>query len=105
MSSTSTKRIAEKAIRKLFNDGDFWARALRGEFKTLTLQSYPAPREAHQRPGAKSEVIEYRDLNGRVALVFQYTNPDGSLGASGKPDPKALLIDNTIYIADKSIKD
>lgn len=31
-----------------------------------------------------------------VALVHQYLRPDGSLGGSGKPDPKRLLLDDEI---------
>lgn len=45
----------------------------------------------HQLAGAKSESVPYF-LNGvRIAVCHQYTNPDGSLGASKKPDPKLLL--------------
>lgn len=33
----------------------------------------------------------------RVALVHQYLRPDGTVGASGQPDPKWLLEDGVIY--------
>jgi hypothetical protein len=105
MPTSRKSRVSEKTIRKLFNDGRYWERAMQGEFKMATRESYPAQKGAHQRPRAKSEVIEYYNLQGKVAVVFQYTNPDGTLGASKKPDPKALLIGDILYISDKSIKD
>jgi hypothetical protein len=33
----------------------------------------------------------------RVALVHQYLRPDGFVGASGRPDPNALLKDGVLY--------
>lgn len=44
-------------------------------------------------------MIEYLDTAGnRVALVHRYLRPDGTLGASGKEDPKALMHDGVYYI-------
>jgi hypothetical protein len=44
-------------------------------------------------------LVNYIDLaQGRtVARVHQYLRMDGSLGASGRPDPKMLYIDGVIY--------
>lgn len=45
-------------------------------------------------------MISYLDTNGQeVARVHQYLQPDGTLGASGKPDPKRLLQGGVLYIA------
>jgi len=105
-SSRKTVLVSAKTIQKLFNDGKYWERAEQGEFKVDVIESNPAPKKAHQRPGAKSEVLLYINPDeGTIAEVHQYTNPDGSLGASGKPDPKALRIAEILYIFDKSIKD
>jgi hypothetical protein len=32
-----------------------------------------------------------------VALVHQYVRPDGSIGGSGLPDPKRVVIGGTVY--------
>jgi len=32
-----------------------------------------------------------------VALVHQYLRSDGTLGASGQPDPKRIVIGNVVY--------
>jgi hypothetical protein len=38
-------------------------------------------------------MVEYLDPSGdRVALVHQYLRTDGRLGASGRPDPKWVVI-------------
>ena len=35
--------------------------------------------------------------NNELARVHQYLRPDGTIGASGKPDPKRLLEGNILY--------
>ena len=52
------------------------------------LKSDPGP--PHQPPGTKSETISWSLLSQQVAVCHQYTLLSGKLGASGKPDPKAL---------------
>ncbi|HEV8364995.1 MAG TPA: hypothetical protein VGQ52_15885 [Gemmatimonadaceae bacterium] len=49
--------------------------------------------------GTRSQIIAYHAFGGAmVAVVHQYLLPDGSIGASGLPDPKRLLINNMLYI-------
>lgn len=57
-------------------------------------------------PGTKSEIIIYHDPanKGLYAKVHQYILPDGTIGASGKPDPKAILLDGKMYCF-KPVKD
>jgi len=43
-------------------------------------------------------MVAYLDAGGqRIALVHQYLRPDGTIGGSGRPDPKELLEDGIIY--------
>jgi len=64
------------------------------ELKEPEKRKYPEPR------GTRSQTIRYADSNGQwVAVVHQYLRPDGTLGATGKPDPKRLRVGNTIFIA------
>ena len=44
----------------------------------------------HQPPGTRSQVVSYWFMGSKIAVCHQYVLPDGSFGASGKPDPKAL---------------
>jgi hypothetical protein len=47
----------------------------------------------------RSQYLIYVDNNGKkVAGVHQYLRPDGKLGASGRPDPKELLINGVLYM-------
>ena len=64
------------------------------------MDSNPAPITAGQRAGTKSEIIEYRNADITVARVHQYTRSDGSIGASGLPDPNKVLKDDVLYILD-----
>lgn len=88
-------------IRQLFNDGGFWTRAERGELtQALVAESHPSPPRASLPPCTRSQILAYFDPGGvKVALVHQYLRPDGSLGASGRPDPKKLLLDGVLYVA------
>lgn len=87
-------------VRQLFSDGDFWGRAERGELtQALVAESHPSPPRASLPPCTRSQILAYFDQLGvKVALVHQYLRPDGSLGASGKPNPKKLLVDGWLYV-------
>lgn len=50
-------------------------------------------------------MVAYFDGNYQeVARVHQYKRPDGSIGASGLPDPVRLLVDGIIYILERKAK-
>jgi len=50
-------------------------------------------------------MVSYRDASGNeVARVHQYLRPDGTIGASGKPDPKRVFINGTLYRLVKKTK-
>ena len=77
--------------------------------KGLLIPQQPYLRDAHlkepERKGepwcTRGQMIRYLDPDGQwVVEVFQYLRPDGSLGASGKPDPKRIRIGSTIFIAE-----
>lgn len=85
-------------MRKLFNDGRYFERLKAGELRAVVMEERPAPSAANQPPGTRSQMISYRDATDKeIARVHQYLKPDGTLGASGKPDPKRLLIEDTLF--------
>lgn len=86
-------------MRRIFNQGRYWERAQQGEFNTTVVrQSHPSPLGAGQPFCTLSQMVSYRDRSGReVARVHQYLRPDGSLGASGRPDPKRLFHEGILY--------
>ena len=80
-------------VRARFNLGQYSERAARGELQVVvTRRSKGTPPERGQVPGTATEVLEYSTAQGsRVAVAIQYRRPDGTLGGSGRPDPKWLL--------------
>jgi hypothetical protein len=63
--------------------------------KNVARDDHPAP---NQMFCTRSQTLECFDKDGNyLALLHQYKKPDGSIGASGKPDPKRLRIADTIY--------
>lgn len=93
--------VSRQRIRALFNQGRYWERARNGEFILEYIYNKPAGPEAGQTQGTKSQVVAYINSNGgQIALVHQYLKRDGTLGGSGKPDPKELLEDDVLYKID-----
>jgi hypothetical protein len=94
-----TQRIASEELRQTFNEDQLWERAQGGEFQERVLKSrHPAPRASGEPFCTKSQMVGYHLPDGsRVCLVHQYLRPDGTLGASGRPDPKALVKDGVLY--------
>jgi hypothetical protein len=39
----------------------------------------------------------YNETGEHVMSTHRFLRPDGTLGGSGKPDPKELLVDDTMY--------
>lgn len=85
-----------------FRDHDFLGRLQRGELTQRLISDRPAPPYPWLQVGSRSQIIAYVDTNDvRVAELHQYLQPDGTIGASGLPDPKRLLIDELLYIVVK----
>jgi len=99
MSVYPSKEVSPSELRQLFNDQQYWERAEKGEFKQIILESrHPSLPLAKEPVCTKSQVVAYQDNRGRnVAIVHQYLRVDGTLGLSGKPDPKRVLYNLELY--------
>jgi hypothetical protein len=66
--------------------------------KLITKNKLARP-QSGQEPGSWSQFIRFFDKSDNpVLMIHQYLKPDGrSLGGSGKPDPKMILIDGIEY--------
>ena len=95
---SSVEYVTASIIRKYFNDGQFYQRSLKGEFNTMMKRdSHPDPPPNNEPYCTRSQIIYYYDQTGNpFAVVHQYTRPDGTLGASGLPDPKRLILEDRI---------
>ncbi len=88
-------------MRKIFNEERIWERAKSGEFSAITMKDrHPSLTAANEPYCTRSQIVSYRDSSGNeVAKIHQYLRRDGTIGASGKPDPKRLFLNGTLYIS------
>jgi hypothetical protein len=90
-------------LRQLFNDSGYYLSVQSGEFSEEVVYEGPPSRAANQTAGTVSQRVRWYDASGRwVATVHQYVKPDGSLGGSGRPDPKQMRIGSVTYSVDLS---
>ena len=92
--------VTANKIRALFNKSQYYEKIqkglLQGTVIRRTLLQYP--NKMNEPQGTYSEIIKYREKKtGFLVYVHQYSRPDGSIGASGKPDPKFLQIGGKLY--------
>lgn len=45
--------------------------------------------------------VEKGKIGRKVALAHRYLLPDGTVGASGKPDPKSMKHEGEFYVLDR----
>ena len=92
-------RIQASEMQRRFNEGRYWERAQAGEFTMILMEDrHPSLMAADEPFCTHSQMVSYRDTeNNEIARVHQYLRPDGKIGASGRPDPKRLFEDGTLY--------
>ncbi len=107
MSEPPIKRVNAEVLRKLFNDSGYLEQYQNGQLQsTLRKSKHPSAPRAKEPFCTQSQYITYVNKDGdKVAGAHQYLRPDGSLGASGRPDPKEVLIDGVLYILDTAESD
>jgi hypothetical protein len=85
-------------MRTRFNDGSFWENVKEGKWTAVLMESRISTALPQETVQITSVMLSYRDENNNeMARVHQYQRPDGSLAASGKPDPKRLFQDGILY--------
>jgi hypothetical protein len=77
-----------------------YERLLDGELSAVIDRDYLAPSSQRQPAGTRGQRVLYFEGDVQVAVVHQYLQPDGRLGASGLPDPKWLLDGATILMVE-----
>ena len=92
--------VAADKIRALFNKSQYYEKIKKGLLQEKvvkkTLLKYPKKKGEPQ--GTYSEIVRYREpKTGFILYAHRYKRPDGSIGASGKPDPKFLQIGGKLY--------
>lgn len=91
--------VSANELRVLFEEGKYLERIENGELTAKVLKDGPARRRSGEPAGTRSQIVGILDSDGlTIAIVHQYRRPDGTLGASGKPDPKKLVVAGQVYI-------
>lgn len=100
------ERVTKRELQRLFNNLHFWERVCAGELSAkVKSENHPCPLEAGQPPCTWTQIVSYFDVDKQeVARVHQYKLPNGSIGASGLPDPVRLLVDGVIYCQHRKTK-
>jgi hypothetical protein len=94
------KRVSASELRKLFNDSGYWEQYQNGQLRAILRKSkHPSSPLANEPVCTQSQYITYvNELGEKVAGVHQYLRPDGTIGLSGKPDPKEVLSNGVLYV-------
>ena len=91
--------VPELELRQRF--APLLRRAERGALTIVVLEPADklAPDAAQQAPGTLSQMVSFREpgCDNQVALAHRYLKPDGTIGGSGRPDPKLVLQDGILY--------
>jgi hypothetical protein len=103
MSHPQGKRVTPVELRRMFNNSTIPDLIKSGKLREeLIRQGHPSPRGSGQPFCTHSQILSFWNREGKmVALCHQYKRPDGTIGGSGKPDPKRIMIEGTIYFCSK----
>src|SRR5438876_8088306 len=90
--------VSTAALRRMFDEDKIEERAKAGELRISILSSHDASPSLGMPRGTKTQLVAYVDRDGsHVAEAHRYLLPSGKLGASGRPDPKALRRASVVY--------
>ena len=83
----------------MFNDSTIPDQIKSGKLrKKLMREGHPSPVRSGQPHCTYSQILSFWDSQGnKVAVCHQYKRPDGTIGGSGKPDPKRIMVGDTIF--------
>lgn len=67
-------------------------------WELVAERNHSSPQRSGEPFCTTSELVYYFEGDGKVAEVHRYLRPDGTIGGSGRPDPKALLRAGVLYV-------
>lgn len=91
--------VDEWRLRELFNSEGILERVQRGNIvEVVTRSSHPASPVAGEPFCTRSQTVEYYDAEWDfVAMAHRYLRKDGTIGLSGRPDPKKVVVEGQLY--------
>lgn len=98
MPSLPIIRESEWRLRRRFNRGRYYERVLAGQLIAHVKRStHPSRTKADEPFCTQTQEISYLEGAVEVARIHQYLRRDGSIGASGRPDPKRICENGNLY--------
>ncbi|PKB64951.1 MAG: hypothetical protein BZY80_01150 [SAR202 cluster bacterium Io17-Chloro-G2] len=94
-------------LRSRFNASDIGRQIVSGELRpdSIVQERHLKNPESRRMPEpfcTRHQMMRYLDTDGVLILeTSQYLRADGSLGASGLPDPKRMRVGNEMWIKDE----
>jgi hypothetical protein len=90
--------VTEHIIRQYFNNSQVVEQLKSGQvLARVRKASHPEQPPQGEPVCTWSQIVFYHTQDGApVAIVHQYLRPDGTIGASGHPDPKRLFLQDRI---------
>lgn len=91
--------MSAEDLRRRFNDADFVGRVAAGDLvEVVKRDSHPTLSGSTEPFCTRSQIVTYHTISGeKVAVAHRYLRRDGSVGGSGRPDPKMLRAGNVIF--------
>lgn len=98
--------IDEWKLRKIFNR-EVLPRIEAKEVLEVIVSDRPPNPDFGQPQGARSQMVAYHEvakgkIGPKIAEAHRYLLADGTLGASGVPDPKSVKHEGKLYILARS---
>ena len=95
---TNVEWVEPEVVRNQFNTSGLAGQVERGELIEGLWKDQHLSQPRNEPFCTKSQMLIYWTAEREpIALVHQYLRPDGSLGASGQPDPKRIVVGDTVY--------
>lgn len=96
--------VPPSILRQYFNNSELSHRIEAGELEPILLQdrhlTKPEERRQPEPFCTRHQTKRYVNEDGIIILeTTSYLRRDGTLGASGKPDPKRMLVGDRLWVA------
>ena len=95
MPESSIKRVPAGQIRQWFNDNVL---ARENQFYVQVIkEKHPSNSRARQPFCTRTQMLLYTRNGKEVARALRFLRSDGTIGASGSPDPKRIIVNEQVY--------
>jgi hypothetical protein len=101
ISQIPVEEVNEDIIRQYFNKSQILDKVDSGDYsKYYKRNSHLRNPPVGEPYCTHSQILYiYNEINQLKAIIHQYERPDGTLGGSGLPDPKRLILsDRILYV-------